>query len=192
MRPQQLQVGQHVARSLQEQHRDLDVEQVPGALVRRPSRRMQREPEEGQAADARQRRSRLGLRSHAAAERLAAGNERQRRQKPGGCGNRGADRGLGDVRRIGPPGPLFHVRELIAQGGDAALREPLRHALQERMRHAGSRAVRQHETRPGIGRRQQQARNPGRRIDGYGDLLRFSHSCALAVRCYAAVHLSQV
>ena len=51
--PEQLLVGELVAGSLQEQHRHVDLEQVTAAIVGRPSRRVQREAEEGQAPDSR-------------------------------------------------------------------------------------------------------------------------------------------
>ena len=46
----QLEVGELVAASLQEQHRHVDLEKMLGTRVRRPSRRMQRKAEEGEAA----------------------------------------------------------------------------------------------------------------------------------------------
>ena len=64
-----------------------DVGQVRGALVRRLARRMQRKSEEHQAAHARQRRSRLRLRRHAAAEGLAAREQRQPGQLARGFGD---------------------------------------------------------------------------------------------------------
>jgi hypothetical protein len=68
---------------LQEQHRHLDVEQMLAALARRLFRRMQRKAEEGEAAHAGQRRRGLRLRRHPAAERFAAGDQRQFRQSFG-------------------------------------------------------------------------------------------------------------
>ena len=52
-----------------------------------------------QAAHAGQRRQRLRLRGHAAAERFAAGEQRQLRRAPGRFGDRGAHGGVGDRRR---------------------------------------------------------------------------------------------
>ena len=67
-RNKQLHVSQLVARTLKKQHRDVDVEQMHRAFIRRTLGRMQGKAEEGQTPDAGQRRSRLRLRGHAAAE----------------------------------------------------------------------------------------------------------------------------
>ena len=158
-RRQQREVRQRVAGSLQEQHRDLHVEQMLGALVRRLARRMQREAEEDEAADSRQRRRGLRLRRHAAAERLAAGDQRKRGRKLRGCGDGRAHGRVRELRRVGPLAPLLHVGKLVAQRRDAALAELGRDALHERVRHAGPGAVRQHiagarpRAAPGAGRR---------------------------------------
>ena len=69
---QELQVGELITRSLHEQHWNLHCEEVRSALVRRSSRRVQRKSEEHHAVDPGQRRCGLRLRSHAAAEGLAA------------------------------------------------------------------------------------------------------------------------
>src|SRR5215472_11338115 len=74
----QIKHGELVAAALQKQRRDLDREKMLATLVRRPSRRMQGKAEEGEAADAGQGRCGLRLRSHAAAEGLAAGDQRKR------------------------------------------------------------------------------------------------------------------
>jgi hypothetical protein len=66
------------ARALQEQHRI----RTPARCAARSSdgfpRRVQRKAEENEPANPRDRLSRLRLRRHAAAERLAAGEQRQR------------------------------------------------------------------------------------------------------------------
>ena len=81
--------------------------------ARRARRRLaggvQREAEEHQAAHAGQRRRRLRLRGHPAAERLAAGEQRQRRASARPLGDRGAHGGVGDRRRVGPLRAALHV-----------------------------------------------------------------------------------
>ena len=94
-----------------------------GAFPRWFAGRMQREAEECQSAHAGQRFLRLRLRRHPAAEGLAAGNQRKLRQGVRGCRDRGAHRGVGELRRIGALGAALHVGKLIAQCGDAALPE---------------------------------------------------------------------
>ena len=74
-------LGQRVARSLQEQHGNLHVGQMIRAVVRGAPGGMQRKTEEDQPRTPRQRRDGLRLRRHAAAERAAAGNERKLRQR---------------------------------------------------------------------------------------------------------------
>ena len=69
-------IGELVARALQEEHRTGDLRQVIGARGRRRLGRMQGKADEEQAAHAGERRRGLRLRAHAAAERLAAGKER--------------------------------------------------------------------------------------------------------------------
>jgi hypothetical protein len=69
-----------VTTTLQEEHLNLNLEKVLGALSRGPPWRMQWESQENQASDSWQRCGRLRLRSHAATEGFAAGEE----GKPGG------------------------------------------------------------------------------------------------------------
>src|SRR6185312_2884315 len=47
---ERLERRERIARALQKEHRDVDREQMLGALVRRPPRRVQREAKEDQAA----------------------------------------------------------------------------------------------------------------------------------------------
>src|SRR5262249_53884916 len=136
-------LGELVAAALQKQHRDLDREKMLATLVRRPSRRMQGKAEEGEAADARQGRCGLRLRGHAAAEGLAAGDQRKRRRKLRGCGHGSPNGRMRKFGRVGPPGALFHVRKLIAQRGDAALTKLPRDDVHEWVEHSSSRAVRE-------------------------------------------------
>ena len=105
---------------------------------------MQRKAEEREAAHARQRRGGLRLRRHPAAERFAAGDQRQVRQALRRLGDRGADGGMGELRRIGPLAAALHVGELVAQRRDAALGEARGGSGHERMGHAGAGAMRQH------------------------------------------------
>src|SRR5437879_4763633 len=71
------QLGEFVLGPLQEQHRDLYVREMLGPLDRGLAGRMEREAKKRQAAYAGQRLKGLCLRGHAAAERLAAADERQ-------------------------------------------------------------------------------------------------------------------
>jgi hypothetical protein len=121
------------------------------------------------SAHARQRRGRLRLRGHAAAERLAARDERQRGQKLAGGGRGGAHRRLRQPGRVGPLAALLHVGELIAQGGDAARAELVGDGGHERVRHAGARAVREQVAGARAWRREQQARDAMRLVDRDGD-----------------------
>ena len=118
-------VGERIARPLQEQHGDFDLEEMLGALLRGAARRMQRKSEERQAAHARERSLGLRLRGHAAAERFAAGDQRKLGHEPRRLRHRGTHRGLCKLRRIGALAALLHIGELIAKRGDAALGEPI-------------------------------------------------------------------
>ena len=143
-RLQQREVGELVACALQEQHRDLHVGQVLAALVRRLARRMQREADEDDAAHTAQRRCGLRLRGHAAAERLAAGDERHAGQSLRCRIDSRAHRRMRKLRRVGPLRAALHVRELVAQRRDAAFGQAVRDRGHERMRHAGAGAVGEH------------------------------------------------
>ena len=126
-RSEQRNIGERIMRPLQEEHGDADLGEVCRALVGRLARRMEREAEKGEAAHAGQRALGLRLRGHAAAEGFAAGNQRQLRCKPRRFGNRGADGGVRDPRRIGTLAALLHIGELVAERGDRrGLRAPRR------------------------------------------------------------------
>ena len=109
---------------------------------------MQRESEECEATNAGERLGRLRLRGHAAAEGLAAGEERQAVEDPRRFGNRRADCRLRDRRRVGPLRASLHVGEVVAQRGDAALGEAFGRRAHERMIHAGAGTVREHIAGP--------------------------------------------
>jgi hypothetical protein len=66
----------------------------------------------------------LRLRCHSPAERFAAGDEGKVGQKAFDLSHGGANRRVGDRRRVGPFASPLHIRELIAQRGDAALGKP--------------------------------------------------------------------
>ena len=136
---------------------------------------MQRKSEERQAAHAGQGGGRLRLRGHAAAERLAAGEQRKLRQQPRGFGDRGAHGGVRELGRVGPLAAFLHVGELVAQGRDAALGEFRRDRRHEGVRHAGAGAMRQHIAGARVLRRLQQAGDARGVVDGDGDGL-----CAVA------------
>jgi hypothetical protein len=69
------QVGEIVTSSLQEQHRNVHVEEVLGAFFRWLSRRMKRKSKKHEAAHVGQRRCGLRLRSHPAAKGFATGEQ---------------------------------------------------------------------------------------------------------------------
>ncbi len=113
------------------------------ALVARAACGVQRETEEDQPDDAGHRCRGLGLRAHPAAERLAAGEERQPVETPIRFGDRGAHGRVRQARRVGSLRAALHERKLVAQGGDAARCEAVGYCDQERMIHSGPGAVRE-------------------------------------------------
>src|SRR5437867_5292415 len=74
---QKLQLREFIASSLQEQQRNLHVEEVLCALVRRLAGRMKRESKKHQPARAGERRCGLRLRGHPAAKRFATREKSQ-------------------------------------------------------------------------------------------------------------------
>ena len=68
-------LGQSVTRPLQEQHRDVHLEKVVGALYRGPPGWVQRKSKKCEPAGARKRLLGLRLRCHAAAEGFPAGDK---------------------------------------------------------------------------------------------------------------------
>ena len=88
-----------------------------------------------------------------------------------GLGHRGADRGVRELRRVGPLAAALHVEELVAQRRDAALGEPGGDRRHERMGHAGAGAMREHVTGRAPRRRLQQAGDASVVVDGDGDRL---------------------
>jgi hypothetical protein len=135
-----------VARSLQEQHRDIDFRKMRPAIGRGLAGRMQRKAQKRKAANARQRSHCLRLRGHAATKGFSPRNQGQLRTEPAGFRHRGAHGGLCDGRRIGPLAAFLHVGELIAQARDSALIKARRKGCHEGMRHPGAGTVRKNET----------------------------------------------
>ena len=127
------------------------------ALARWLAGGMQRKAEKDQPAHAGQRFDRLRLRGHAAAERLAAGDERQLRHEPRRLRDGGADGHVRELGRVGPSATLLHVGKLVAQGRDAAIGKLGRDGRHERMVHARAGAVRQHVAGARTRRDEQQA-----------------------------------
>jgi hypothetical protein len=119
---------------------------------------MQREAEEGEAAYAFERLRRLGLRGHAPAKRLAARDDFHRAVRVT-CRLRdsGADRRVTQGWRVGALGALLHVGKLIAQRANSQRRQFTRNLCHERMRHPGSRTMREHIKRVRVRRQFQQA-----------------------------------
>ena len=104
---------------------------------------MKREAEEDQPVDAGQGRVGLGLRRHATAEGLAAGEEGNARQPLRRLGHGRAHRRVRDLGRVGALRALRHVVEVVAIRRDVARLETLGDRGHERMRHARTRAMRE-------------------------------------------------
>jgi hypothetical protein len=107
---------------------------------------------------------RLRLRCHAAAERLAAGDQRQLWQAARGLGHCGADGGVREPGRVRALATLLHIRELVAQRRDPSFGEFPCDRGHEWMGHAGAGAVRQHITGPRAARRLEQAGDAGANV----------------------------
>ena len=122
---------------------------------------MQWKAEEREARDAVERRSRLRLRGHPPAERLAAGDQRHVRQLPPCFGDCGAHRRMRDLGRINTLPAFLHVGKLVAQARDAALGQPGSRRRHERMRHARARAMREHEAGGGTRRDEEEGGDGG-------------------------------
>ena len=145
---------------------DLSLPAVVGrAISGRLPGRVQRKSKEGEAPYPRQRLERLRLRGHAAAEGLAAGEQRQARPSLHGFGHGGAHGGMRQRRRVDALATGFHVRELVAQAGDAAGGQALRGPGHEGVRHAGAGAMRQHITSTGRVRAVEQGADAGVGVD---------------------------
>src|ERR1043166_4462129 len=80
---QQLQLRKLVASSLQEQQRNLHIQKVLRAGIRRLAGRMKRESKKHQPAHAGQRRRGLRLRSHPATKRFATREKRSEERRVG-------------------------------------------------------------------------------------------------------------
>ena len=139
-----LKIRERVPGTLQEEHGDLYIEQVGRALSGRASRRMERESEEGERTNVRNGCAGLGLRGHAPAEGAPSGDNGQFRHQAARFPDSRADRGLSQHGRVRPSCALFHVRELIAQGGDATLAKFGCYSFKEGMGHARPRAMCHH------------------------------------------------
>ena len=147
---QQVQIGQIVARALEEQHRDTNRKQVLGSRSRRAFGRMKGKAEKRQSDHARQRRLSLGLGGHAPAERSTPCYQWQSGQKPGSLRHRCSNGCLRHGGRVGSPRASFHVWKLEPQRGDPSLGKVCRHRLQPRVGHAGPRPMRQHIAGPSL------------------------------------------
>ena len=88
--------------------------------------------------------------------------------QPRGLRDGSADRRMRKFGRVGPLGASFHVWKLIAQRGDAALGEPLRGAIHERVEHSGPRSMREDIAGARARRRQQQPADAVRVTDRNG------------------------
>lgn len=171
-RLQQAHLRQTIAAALHEQHRDPDIGKVLGAIARRLARRMQRKAEERQSIDAIERRARLRLRGHSAAEGFAARDQAQSGAASAGFSHRGAHGGLRDRRRVRPLAAFLHIEKLIAQRRHRALGQALGCRLHEGMGHPGAGTVGKDKTRVRVWGVDQQRGDGGRIPDRDVKLLR--------------------
>jgi len=174
-----LQVCQRIPRPLQKQHGDVNLEKMLAAVLGGAPGGMQRKAEKRQSTNAWKRRDGLSLRRHPAAEGFPSRDERGIGQKAQRRGYGSANGGMSKFWWIWPLAAPFHIRELIPQGGDAALREPNRNRRHERVRHASAGAMCQHETGTRSWRRLQEAGDLQRIVNRNCDrfCLRGGHGC---------------
>jgi hypothetical protein len=100
-RTEEVELGELVARSLKEQHRDRDLGKMRAALDGRAPGGVEREAEEDEPSYPFERLARRRQRGHAPAHRLAPGEERQVRGGFGSGAHGGANGRLEHRRRIG-------------------------------------------------------------------------------------------
>ena len=130
-----------------------------GALVGRLAGRMQREADEDQAAHARQRRRGLRLRRHPAAERLAAGKQRQTGCRACGLATAARTAAWATAGGSGRRAPFSIDGNWKRRVAIAALGEAVRDRRHERMGHAGAGSVREDVERARLRRNLQQRGN---------------------------------
>lgn len=144
-RPQEFEVGEWVARSLEEKHWQSDLLQVLRALCSWPIRRVKREAEEYQASNVAQAVFRSRERGHSSSKRLPAGEERQIRSRFRGGVYRRDDASREHSRLVRNFPPPLHIGKLESPCRYSFRREFARERLHKRMSHSGARAVRQHQ-----------------------------------------------
>lgn len=116
--PEKFEIRERVACALQKKHGHRDFCQMVGALGRGIAGRMEGETEEHEAANVGKQILRGGLRGHAAAHGFSAGEQRKSgRRFTGRAKGSGYRRGE-YRRRIGTATAFFHIRKLIAEGGN--------------------------------------------------------------------------
>src|ERR1700756_555118 len=162
---EQVELRESVVRALQEQHRQLHLRKMGGALGRGLSLGMKREAEEGKALHAFQRRLGLRLRGHAPTKGFAARDQGESGAAFRGLRNRGADGCVSDCPRLGPLAAFLHVGKLIAQRRDAASGEADGDDLHRGMDHADARAMGEDKTGARPARPYQEPGNWSRRAD---------------------------
>lgn len=155
--PKEDQAREVVARSLQEKHRNLHVQEMLAALVGWTAWRMQRKAQENETADAGQGRFRLCLGGHASAEGLSSCEERETWNETPRGNQGGADGRLSEPGLIRPPRASLHVGKLVAQRGDSVLAEAGGENGEERMCHASACSMCEHEAGARLARRLQEA-----------------------------------
>jgi hypothetical protein len=153
----QAHIGERVAVSRNEQHRDLNVRQMVCTFARRRSGWMQRKTQEHEAANARDGGDRLSLRSHPASVGPASGKYRKVAGKFCSRSRSGSDGPMSDPRRIRPAAASFHIGKLKSQGRNASLRKTVRVHFHARVCHPNAGAMGEKKQRFCLGRTQQQS-----------------------------------
>jgi hypothetical protein len=147
----EIQPGELVAGTLEEEHRYLHAVQVVGALGGCPSRRMERESKEHECTDTGERFG-CGTRRHTSAKRLSPGNYRYTARQFRSQVYCRLHRAFCYGRRVGPPGSGFHIWELVAQRCHATDEQCAHDRFHETMSHTRSGTMRQDVEQPRIGR----------------------------------------
>ena len=167
---EQPKVRQGIPGSLEEEHRQMHRGEVVGTAGGRLAGGVQREAEKDQPAHAGQRRGGLRARRHAAAEGLAAREERQTKDLTRRRDRCRPNRRLRERGTVGPEGACFPRRKLEAQRRHPPRREPVGDSREERVRHAGPCPVRQRQAGERIPRHAHECGHAVRRIDVEGEL----------------------
>ena len=126
-------LSQSIARALNEQLGNMDIEKMLRAFDRGLVGRMKRKAQEYQATDIRQRLQGLRLRGHATAKRFASCEQGECRRQLGRFPD---SRPHGSVRRgrpVRPPRACFHVGKLEPEGAYTCFSKQIGHVSHEGM-----------------------------------------------------------